>query len=766
MGKITRRDFIKGTAVVFGAMSSAWEVSNAATLKMGGASVSRTSRRPRKALVSTCLNCHARCGIFGYQRDGQLMTVGGNPNHPNNRGRMCAKGHAGINILYDPDRILYPMKRTGARGAGKWQRISWDQALDEIAERMKGLAAEHRQEEFVFLSTRDITTQDFTRRFCRAFGSPNALVNTPLSGWNKGSAQTLTWGAPFEISDVANTQYMLLFGANPFEAHLLRTSFVQRITEGRLTKIENDKVHRGAKMVTFDPRLSQTAGKSDEWFPIRPGTDGIVALAMANVIMREGLADRAFINKWCNYSADKLASYLAQFTPEIAERESGVSAADIRRIAMEFGSTKPATTVSTGGISKHENGVQTERAVMLLNAITGNVDVRGGFCLPKRYQLPQPSPEPPELEKISPFHGAGLLGLEGEARLLGAVNPGVRIDTCMLYKANPCYEWPDTERTKEYFADENRVPFLVAIDSFMTETAEYADIILPDAMYLEKLELETPPSFSMVPLISLRQPVSEPQGTVRSMQEILIDLALKVGGGMEKYFAFDNYRQYLEAQISGVDGLVRAGGLKYLEENGVWFDPKKKPAYRTYEHGGFATPSGKFEIYSERIAKAGYSALPTYKPIHQEANLKDEEFILITYQWNVHTHGRTADAMWLSEIVHANPMLINQEVGERLGLKTGDRVRVTSSTGEIELPIRLTQGINPKTVAISDSVGHWAYGHVAQAESFKSKYPETDHIWWTKEGEGTHPNRLIAHKLDELGGGEAWMDTRVRISKC
>ncbi|MCL5105281.1 MAG: molybdopterin-dependent oxidoreductase [Armatimonadetes bacterium] len=766
MGKLSRRDFIKGSAAVLGAVSSAWEISNAATLKMGAGAVSRTSRRPRKGIVSTCLNCHARCGILGYERDGQLMTVGGNPNHPNNRGRMCAKGHAGINILYDPDRILHPMKRVGERGSGKWERIDWDQALDEVSRRMWNLAAAGRQDEFVFLSTRDITTQDFTRRFCHAYGSPNALVNVPLSGWNKGCAQTLTWGAPFEISDVANTQYMLLFGANPFEAHLLRTSFVQRITEGRVTKIEHDKVHRGAKMVTFDPRLSQTAGKSDEWIPIRPGTDGIVALAMANVIMREGLADLGFINKWCNYPADKLASYLKPFTPEEAERESGVSATDIRRIAIEFATTKPATTVSTGGISKHENGVQTERAVMLLNAITGNVDVRGGFCLPRRYQLSQPGPVPPVPNKPSPFFGHGLLGLEGEASFLSALDNGAPVDICMLYKANPCYEWPDTDRARELFADEKRVPFVVAIDSFMTETAEYADIILPDAMYLEKTELETPPSFSMVPIISLRQPVVPPAGTVRSMQEILLELARKVGGEMKNYFAFDNYRQYLEAQISGVDGLVRAGGLRYLEEKGVWFDSAKKPTYRSYEQQGFATPSRKFEIYSERIAKAGGSGLPAYKPIHKSAQLEDDEFILITYQWNVHTHGRTADAMWLSEIVHANPMLINQETGARLGLKTGDRVKVTSPTGELTIPVRLTEGIHPKTVAISDSCGHWAYGHVAQAESFKSKYPETEHIWWTKEGEGTHPNRLIAHKLDELGGGEAWMDTRVRIRKC
>jgi len=433
---------------------------------------------------------------------------------------MCAKGHAGINILYDPDRILHPLRRVGKRGSGRWEKISWDEALEDIAQRMRRLAEEGHQDRFVFLSTRDVTTPDFTRRFCHAYGSPNALVNSPLSGWNKATAQLLTWGAPFEINDVATTQYMLLFGANPFEAHLLRTSFVQRITEGRLTKIEKDKVHHGAKMVTFDPRLSQTAGKSDEWFPIRPGTDAIVALAMANVIVSEGLADRAFIDNWCNYPFEKLAAHLSRFTPEAAERESDVSASDIRRIAVELGTTKPATTVSTGGVSKHENGVQTERAVMLLNALTGNIDVRGGFCLPRQYRLPQPTPEPPVPKVDSPFLGRGLLGMEGEAGFLHSIGRGAPVEMCMLYKANPCYEWPDTGRTEAVFSDENKVPFLVVIDSFMTETAAYADIILPDAIYLEKFEVETPPSFSLVPIISIRQPVVKPNRKVLRIRQL------------------------------------------------------------------------------------------------------------------------------------------------------------------------------------------------------------------------------------------------------
>ncbi|MDO8586524.1 MAG: molybdopterin-dependent oxidoreductase [Armatimonadota bacterium] len=768
MGKLSRRQLLKTGLIGTGALAFNQALASVGdrTLELGGQQVSRTSGRIRSKVASTCLNCYARCGIFGYSSDGMLAKLSGIPGHPNNRGRMCAKGQAGVNLIYDPDRILRPMRRVGARGEGKWEPISWRQAIDEVAVRMRDLAQSGRQSEFVLHSTRDVTAQGFARRFCHAFGSPNALVNTPLGGWNKALAQLMTWGSQHEINDVANTEYMLLFGANPFEAHILRTSFVQRITEGRLTKIAQERVHHGAKMVTFDPRLSQTAGKSDEWFPIRPGTDAAVALAMCNVIMRHGLHDREFLDKWTNYSAEKLQAHLARFTPEFAEAESGVPAADIERIALEFASSKPSTTVSTGGVTKHRNGVYNERAIMLLNAVAGNIDVRGGYCLPRTIKLAEPSPIPPPPSAKSPFAQSAALGVfEGEAGMAEVIESGkARVGLYMCYRANPCYEFPNTKRVQNIFSDEKLMPYIVAIDSYPTETAMMADLILPDAMYLETLELETPPAMDLVPFVSLRQPVVQARGLVRPVEEILIEIAKAIGGETARYFNFQSYSEYLDAEIASVKPLIKAGGMSYLEDHGFWVAPTK-PEYQRFKKTGFGTPSGKFEVYSERLAAAGFDPLPTYSPLMDASSLKDNEFTLITHQWNVHTHSRTADSMWLSEIVHDNPLLINADVGERLGLKTGDEVRVTSKTGSLKVKVRLTEGINPKAVAISDSVGHWEYGRVAQAKSFESNMPETEHIWWRSEGKGVHPHSLIADDPDPMGHGQSWMDTTVRIER-
>jgi len=260
------------------------------------------------------MQCYARCGIIGYVGYGRLEKIGGNPKHPNSQGRLCAKGQAGLNLLYDPDRLLFPLNAPG-NGRRQWQKISWEEAYKEIAGRLGKIQEQGRPERFVFYSERDVTTSQFSKRFCDAFGTPNHLSQASLSGPNKRLAQSLTWGAEFDINDVAYTQYMLNFGSNPYEAHLLRTSFAQRIAEGRTERIFGGRSHNRAKLVTFDVRLSQTAGRSDEWFPIKPGTDGIVALAMAQVILKEGLHDPEFIHRWTNVSVERLSEHLKPYTP-------------------------------------------------------------------------------------------------------------------------------------------------------------------------------------------------------------------------------------------------------------------------------------------------------------------------------------------------------------------------------------------------------------------------------------------------------------------
>jgi len=232
---------------------------------------------------------------------------------------------------------------------------------------------------------------------------------------------------------------------------------------------------------------------------------------------------------------------------------------------------------------------------------------------------------------------------------------------------------------------------------------------------------------------------------------------------MERYFAFKSIEDHITQVISRIDGLVRMGGLDYLKEHGVWFDPEARQEYRAYRGGGFNTPSGKVEIDSEGLKKSGFSSLPLYEPIPGHETLRGE-FILTTFKPGLMTE-RTGNSKWLSEIVHDNPIWINKIAAAEFHIEKGDLVKVTSQLGSFVARAHLTQGINPWVIAIAAGLGHWKYGHIARAKKFKSRDPDTQLVWWGKDWFRVNPNTAIPERSDPIGGGQAWMDTRVSIMK-
>ena len=760
MLKLTRRNFLKlgaaGASLV--AAERAVHLAQAGELVPGGASVSRTTGRDRRAIPSTCQLCPANCGIIGYVEDGRLVKIEGNPEHPNNRGKLCAKGQAGLNQLYDPQRILYPMRRAGARGEGKWERISWNEALDELANRLKNIQSSGQLDRFVFQS--GVTqTQNIVRRFLNAYGTANVSNGIPLGGENKDIAQHVTWGAGLEVNDAANSRYILVFGSNPFESHPLHVPLAQRIVEGRM---------KGAKLVTFDVRLSNTAGRSDEWFPINPGTDAVVALAMANVIMQEGLYDAEFISKWTNYSAAKLADHLKPYTPERAEEYSGVKAEDIRRIAREFATRHPGTIISGAGVSSQVNGVDNVRCVHLLAAMTGNIDNQGGNCLPRTMDLPEPDPAPlvvagnrSEVHRlISQYDTAWV-----SETMMPLIREGrQRVGLYMTYMHNPAYSDPDTRLTAKVLRDEKLVPYYVVADIIMSESAALADLVLPDTTYLERWGLESMPSFELVPFISLRQPLVEPAGESLSFEDVVIHLAKRIGGGLEDYFDFSSSEDYFRKVVAKIAPLSKAGGFDLLKKEGVWFDPEAKPTYKSYKAKGFTTASGSYETYSSVLAESGYAALPVFEP-PSEPEMAEDELALVTYKVGVHSNSKTANCKWLAEIFHENPVWIHPETAKQMGIHNGDTVKLSSAAGSITSRVRLTQGVHPKAAAISGSAGHWEHGNIAQAKAFVSKDADTRLLWWEKHGNGVNPNTAVSVLAGPLGKEQAWMNARVKVSK-
>ena len=739
MKNINRRDFLKigafsATAMQFSGLIPIFGAK--------GRNVSRFSKGYRKSIPAICDLCPARCGVLGFLNYEHLAAVQGNPRHINNRGRICARGIAGMNQVYDPERILYPMKRDGKRGAGKWKTISWDDARDEIVNRLQTIRNHGRNESFVFHADQHHIS-GLTGRFLKNFGQPTILSSNELENSNKTIAQQMTWGESIEVIDAANCRYFINFGSNPYESHPFFINFNQRMIDG--------KINRHARLVTVDPRLSNTGGKSDVWIPIKPGTDAMLALAMANVIMQKNLHNAQFLSQYTNVSPGELKDYLAQFTPEKAAEITQVEAALIERIAYEFATTQPGVAFSGGGVTDHANGTENERCIMLLNAIVGNIDVKGGYCLPRKYRLTEFDPD------------VKLGGEKNSLEFFKSVQEKKQnVELYLAYKTNPVYEHPDCNFTQSVMKDEALMPFTVVMDTVMSETAALADIILPATTFLESWSLDSTPCFDLIPFVALGQPVIQPLGESKPLYDVWIEMAKSMGNPVAGNFNYSNIENYFKEITAPIPGLAADKSFDSLKKNGIWYSEGQKAEYQAFKNQGFKTPTAKFEIASSR---SGVSRLPAFHPIQEHVTLERNELILIPFSVSV-MRPDLANLKWLSEIHHTNSALINSRTARALRIKTGDDIILESPAGQLKIKAHVSEGVHPNVIAIARDVGHWEYGRIARGEKFTSEDPDTKYIWWPKKQQGVHPNFVIPIATDPIGRGQCWMDTKVTVKKA
>jgi len=761
--EVTRREFLKNSMIGTFGLAGVGELSPLFRMIQRSRNISTpTGTLSMQSFPTTCKQCNARCGILGFLESNKLVAIYGNPDHPNSNGKICARGMAGINLSYDPERLLFPLRRKGRRGEGKWERISWDEAYEEIAGSLKEIKGSN---DWLFLDS--CGGELLTPRFLKALGFPRIFINSPAEDLNGKKARKLTLGEDTVIPDLAHSKYILNFGSNPYNNNDFYIPLMKRLVDG--------KINNRAKLVTLDVRLSNTAAQSDEWLPVFPGTDGIVALAIANVIMRQGLFDRDFMERWTNYPVDELETYLSSFSPERAGKVSGLKKEEIERVALEFARNKPAVAISGGGIWDHENGTQNERCILLLNALAGSIDRKGGCMLPRRLQWDEPSPRPPE-NKL--WENPGTI-IETSSRLRKEKS---KIGLYLSYLANPVYSSPQCKSTMGILKDESFISRIIVVDTHMSETAAWADMVLPAATYLESWGIESTPSFDHTPFLAISQPIINPEGESESLrstrtarltepvikpfgeavawEDILIRVANRMGGKMRAYFNFGSFKDYIKETLTQFKGLKSLGGINYLKERGVWVSPEGKTDYESYRKNGFKTPSGKFEVYSSPLKSMDFSPLPSYDPLSLP---KEGKFVLITFSSHVHTF-RTSNSKWISEVAHENPVWINKEAARSMGIGEGDKIRIESKTGGIVGKAHLTSGIHPRAVAVSRGFGHWGYGHVSRGKKFNSPDPDTHEIWW--ESNGINPNPIIPINRDPIGKGQAWKDTKVKITKA
>ncbi len=729
---IKRRSFLKYAAAGVSAVAIEHYLSPLLAAKQSEDSpyVNRSTGKKVKGIVSTCAGCRAGCGIVGYVEDGQLMKVSGNPAHPVNGGALCLVGQAGMYTVYDPERALKPLMRVGKRGQGLWKEVGWDEAVSEIEKNIKAL---HKKG--LVLETKGGFTDPVSREFLAGMGGGTLISHDYVISPNRKAALMGTFGVPYDVPDITNTKYILNFGANPFESDPFGVGTIAAITK---TRSRDSSV----KMVTFDPRLSPTAGRSDEWYPLLPGTDAVVALAMANVIMHEGLHDAGFIERRTNTSVAKLKSHLAAYTPSLAERISGVKADDIRRVAAEYAHADRAVLLTGGGVSKHGQGTENERAVRLLSIVTGKVDRTGCNLLPKGFGMGSDGPDVREMTPDS-FH----LSLKEKAE---------RVGVYMVNGCDPVYSSPEPEEMKKALKDEAAIPFIVCMDTHVTDTGLYADIVLPTTTYLEEYGLEKSPGPSGYPVICYRQPVVPAGGESRPY----IDTLLMISGKAGHSLGFEDSEEYVEMLAGRTEGLSRDGGMDRLAKNGFYV-----AAYGAREghaaKGAKAAGAGKIDV----AWKEG-PQMPSFNQPVQYKNIREGEFVLVKYNPGAYREGVSENNLLLKEISHNNTAFINSEVGRDMGLKHMDKVNLVSPVGKVEVEVSLTPGMHPRTIALAAGCGHEGYGNIERAKCFKSQDPFTEFIWWWHEGAGVNPNGITPFNVDPAAGGQGWMLTKITVEKA
>jgi anaerobic selenocysteine-containing dehydrogenase len=557
---------------------------------MGGRGYSYLRGTEHEAVPSACWQCVSRCPIVGYKDNGRLVKIEGQPDSIRSLGKICAKSQAGLNQLYDPDRILHPMRRVGARGEGKWKRVSWDDALDEIATRLGALRDAGQPERFMFHYGRmKGGTSKLVHNFLAAYGTGTIGNHTSLCEGGKWTAQELTWGGHYDNWDFDHTEFVLNFGSNLFEAHTNHISTAQRLIRAM--------VERSVRLVTLDVRLSNTAAKSDEWIPVRPGTDLAVVLAMCNVIMGEGLYDQGVpFLEFCKTTGDHhatlddkidaLKSHLADYTPEWAAQVSGVPAERITALARELASHRPACVVSYRGAIAHYNGNETERAIQMLAAITGNIDNPGGRCKAVgaswRYPEPKKLPKARKLDLVDGFQDQVVFPTHHVShQVFERIREGSagRPEVYLWYCYSPVYANGDCKTNAEVLGDESLLPFTVCVNPFYDESAALADLILPDCTYLERWDCEDMVSPTQIAEYYIRQPLSEPMGEARNFPDVCVDLAERLGLKL----GVKSMRDFVEKSCKRTELVKKkARGFRGMTKKGVFHDKRARPRYYSY----------------------------------------------------------------------------------------------------------------------------------------------------------------------------------------
>jgi thiosulfate reductase/polysulfide reductase chain A len=817
MNTLSRREFLKTTGLVGAGLLGAGTLIK--TKKVFAKETPPPGPYEGGRWIPSCCNmCGGQTGILCQVVDGRLVRIKPNDHNPNGFSNisddffanatkegavMCPKGNAGILALYDPDRVKQPLRRTNPKkGIGvdpKWKAISWQEAYDEIVSRLKALREAGEAHKLLWFSE-DHSFTHIQDDFCKLYGTPNYSMHSNTCDTGRKASFKILMGDERPLIDAINSKYILIFGWNPLSA--TKWAYLPRIiTRG---------IEKGAKLVIVDPHLSYTASKAHEWLPLRPGTDGALALAMAHVILRDSLQDQTFIDEWVTGFAE-FREYVKDKTPQWAEAITTVPTNTIERIARELATTKPAAIDVWSG-THHTNGVYAGWAIGALAAITGNIEKPGTLVLPDKKgnkhieveadETAKATLKQPRLDggkdKWPYFHKSGVY-TEIINRLRKGNGP-YQPKMAMIIFQNILMEVVGTKNVEEAL---KKFEFIVVVDTMQSETTEFADIVIPGTTYLERYDLNS--HWVTWPVLGLRQPVVKPLFGQPTEYEFVCELgrrlALREGNGEDFFWTGHISGQRIEDKTKWYEELlskelkegepkitleelkalpgatwVSTKGTKYnkhavplpvekvqdaITEGNIVFS-KKKDGSKDKQIGmlksdgtavrGFFTPSGKLEVYAAKhIGKKDaqgreLSALPVYEPREWQPS-SEYPLFLINWKEASQTHSRTQNNAFLAELKATDGLRINTKTALQLNVREGDWVWVESPYGKMKAKVILTEGIHPEVVGTQHGWGHWAMGRIAK-------------------GRGIHTGFLAPTKACSLSGQSLNKEICVRVYKA
>ena len=635
-------------------------------------------------IPTMCEMCVWRCGVRAKVENGRVVKLEGNPEHAHSLGNLCARGQSGLMNTYDPDRVLTPLIRVGERGEGKFRPASWDEALDLVAASLQQIKDTYGPEAVVFSSTHNLSQVQF-ENLLNAFGSPNYGTQRSLCFNAMIVANQMTFGLEEPNRSYEGLEYLILTGRNLMEA--ISTSE---------TSILSHAIDRGLKVVYLDPRFTKTAAKSADWLPLRPGSDLAFHLAMLNVIISEDRYDHDFVAQY-TVGFDQLAEEIRPYTPEWAAPITDISTETIRRIAQEFSDAAPNALAHNGWrTSNFVNSFQTQRAISCLNALGGNWGIHllpaaaegAGLGVPPQPPYPRASAMRmdgvPWKYPLVPFK----LGVFQELRDAIISEQPYKAHGWFISRQNPVQSLPDRNKTLEAMS---KMDFIAVVDIFLNDTAWFADVVLPEASYLERYD----PLNVVGNKAFLRQPVIQPQGEAKSALWIYKELGERLG--LQDFFQYIDEEDYLRQQLAPL---------------GVTLEEVREKGYAELPEGeenpfNWNTPSGKIELFSETLDRAGFNAVPTWEePPRPPAG----KFYLLTGKVGRHTQFGTQNNQLLNKYQDEPRLWMNANTAKSLGLADNDLVKVTSDVGEVNIKLWATEAIRPDCVYLTPGFGHISKG--------------------------------------------------------